>query len=184
MERCGAKTRSGSPCQKGAGWGTDHAGEGRCKLHGGASPIRSGRYSVITRDSIRDLVEHFESDESPLDVLPELAHVRALLSDFINRYEEIVDALMAWNAAEYREAQDQKRKPRPQRLPSLEDAILFLRTAAKIAQDEKKLQLENAVSRKDLLRIFTEQRRVLENEIQDPGLRQRILDGFRSIALA
>lgn len=35
---CGAKTRAGSPCRLPAGWGTDHVGEGRCKLHGGASP--------------------------------------------------------------------------------------------------------------------------------------------------
>lgn len=34
---CGAKNRKGTPCQLGAGWGTDHAGQGRCKLHGGRS---------------------------------------------------------------------------------------------------------------------------------------------------
>lgn len=34
---CGAKTRSGSPCKKQPGWGTDHFGSGKCKLHGGAS---------------------------------------------------------------------------------------------------------------------------------------------------
>jgi len=35
---CGAKTRSGGRCQLPAGWGTDHPGVGRCKLHGGATP--------------------------------------------------------------------------------------------------------------------------------------------------
>lgn len=34
---CGAKTREGTPCKQRAGWGTDHVGEGRCKLHGGKS---------------------------------------------------------------------------------------------------------------------------------------------------
>ena len=34
---CGAKTRTGTPCRRPAGWGTDHVGEGRCKLHGGRS---------------------------------------------------------------------------------------------------------------------------------------------------
>lgn len=35
---CGATKRDGSgeECQLPAGWGTDHTGEGRCKLHGGA----------------------------------------------------------------------------------------------------------------------------------------------------
>ena len=32
---CEAKTRAGTPCRQKAGWGTDHVGMGRCKLHGG-----------------------------------------------------------------------------------------------------------------------------------------------------
>lgn len=35
---CGAKARGGNPCVKPKGWGTTHAGDGRCKQHGGASP--------------------------------------------------------------------------------------------------------------------------------------------------
>ena len=35
---CEAKTKgTGMPCRRPAGWGTDHPGMGRCKLHGGAS---------------------------------------------------------------------------------------------------------------------------------------------------
>ena len=37
-DTCGAKTRHGSQCQRPAGWGTNHAGAGNCKLHGGKSP--------------------------------------------------------------------------------------------------------------------------------------------------
>ena len=50
--KCGAKTRAGTPCQQPAGWGTEHPGTGRCKLHGGASlrghlhpRYKTGRYS-------------------------------------------------------------------------------------------------------------------------------------------
>lgn len=37
---CNASTkqRAGGLCQRPAGWGTDHPGTGRCKLHGGATP--------------------------------------------------------------------------------------------------------------------------------------------------
>lgn len=51
---CGAKKRDGSgeTCRQVAGWGTDHVGTGRCKLHGGLSPkgpespqFKSGMYS-------------------------------------------------------------------------------------------------------------------------------------------
>jgi hypothetical protein len=37
-DQCGAKARSGKPCRRPAGWGTDHTGIGRCKLHGGSTP--------------------------------------------------------------------------------------------------------------------------------------------------
>ena len=36
---CGARKKNGSgTCTMAAGWGTEHYGYGRCKLHGGASP--------------------------------------------------------------------------------------------------------------------------------------------------
>jgi hypothetical protein len=35
MTPCGAKSRSGGACRRPAGWGTNHVGYGRCKLHGG-----------------------------------------------------------------------------------------------------------------------------------------------------
>jgi hypothetical protein len=37
-KRCGGKTRKGGVCGHARGWGTDHPGSGRCKLHGGSSP--------------------------------------------------------------------------------------------------------------------------------------------------
>lgn len=38
-DHCGAARRSdNAPCQRPAGWGTDHVGLGRCKLHGGCTP--------------------------------------------------------------------------------------------------------------------------------------------------
>ena len=35
---CGARGRTGRPCRKRAGWGTDHVGYGNCKLHAGSTP--------------------------------------------------------------------------------------------------------------------------------------------------
>ncbi len=65
--KCGAKTRGGTPCRRPAGWGTEHPGEGRCKLHGGCSPrghlhprYKHGRYAcheiVVTAEEVRGVV--------------------------------------------------------------------------------------------------------------------------------
>lgn len=97
---CGAQTRgeeSHPTCTRPAGWGTDHAGEGRCKLHGGLTPIRHGRYSTITREPLRKLIEQHEADPEPLNIFPELAAARALFQDFIQRYDAWAEAMLAWH---------------------------------------------------------------------------------------
>lgn len=47
---CGAKRRGqDASCRRPSGWGTDHAGWGRCKLHGGSTP--SGRSAAVTEQA-------------------------------------------------------------------------------------------------------------------------------------
>lgn len=98
---CGAETKQTEAryptCHRPSGWGTDHAGAGKCKLHGGSSPIYSGRYATMKRPRIRDLIAHFEGDPDPLNILPELAAGRALFVDFIERYDAMTEALLAWH---------------------------------------------------------------------------------------
>lgn len=36
--KCGARKKAGGVCQMPAGWGTNHYGNGCCKLHGGCTP--------------------------------------------------------------------------------------------------------------------------------------------------
>lgn len=97
--KCGAKNRQGKPCQQAAGWGTDHPGKGRCKLHGGASRVKHGRYSTIQRPRIRELLDQYENDPAPLDLLPEVKLLRALLTDFVERYDDMVDGIHRWHAS-------------------------------------------------------------------------------------
>lgn len=54
--KCGAKKRQGEgTCQRPAGWGTDHAGEGRCKLHGGNT--RDHRTAALRAQAERALAD-------------------------------------------------------------------------------------------------------------------------------
>lgn len=89
--RCGGKTRSGGQCTQPAGWGTSHPGEGKCKLHGGASPrgadsphFKHGIYSQYMPARWRDKAE---SMEASLDLLPELMLLRAILAEYLSRFE-------------------------------------------------------------------------------------------------
>lgn len=94
---CNARTVTNTYCTLGAGHGTDHVGQGRCKWHGGASIVKSGRYSSIKRDRIRTLIERHAADSDPLNLEPEVAALRALFEDYIERYDAMTAALLAWH---------------------------------------------------------------------------------------
>lgn len=98
MTVCGGKTRAGGGCTRPAGWGTDHVGTGRCKLHGGGigtgRPIIHGRYST-KRLSLYSKLEQFYNDPAAGDLRSELALLRALLQeqlDHIDRKKNITSA--------------------------------------------------------------------------------------------
>ena len=95
---CGARTKRGTgTCKQAAGARTDHPGQGKCWLHGGATPIKHGRYSLIQRPRLQELIARFGADANPLDTLPEIALTRGLLVDYIERYDAYTDALIAWH---------------------------------------------------------------------------------------
>lgn len=77
--KCGGKLhRRDGTCTQPAGWGTDHVGHGRCKLHGGSAP--SGRAAGLTARALAELDRlDVEPATNPLEVLSQLAaEARAL----------------------------------------------------------------------------------------------------------
>lgn len=97
--QCGAKTRGGTPCKQPLGKRTDHPGQGRCWLHGGATPIIHGLYSKIKRERFADLFKEQLANKAPLDLLPEVHLLRAVVIDFLERYDEMTEAILAWHAS-------------------------------------------------------------------------------------
>lgn len=87
---CGAKKKQGEGnCTRPAGWGTSHAGAGRCKLHGGNSP--SGRASgerALAAQNIRSQLG-IPRDVDPASAILELVqeaagnveYLRSLVAD-------------------------------------------------------------------------------------------------------
>ena len=69
---CGAARRQGEgSCRRPSGWGTDHSGVGRCKLHGGCTPThgRHAATSIATR--VAQLFGVPREDINPIDGLTE-----------------------------------------------------------------------------------------------------------------
>jgi hypothetical protein len=92
---CGGKTRAGTPCKRPAGWGTDHPGSGRCKLHGGATKrgaehprFKHGRYSKYVQAALSEKAAQFKYGDV-LNLADELALTRALLADWLERFDSM-----------------------------------------------------------------------------------------------
>jgi hypothetical protein len=215
---CGGKTRNPETvnefCTRPAGWGTDHVGQGRCKLHGGAAVIKSGRYSKIIRTRVAELIKEQEDNPDPLNILPELALARALLIDFVERYDDWRDAILAWHASwnTYRRPIPQElgeafgaaideyenllrenvgepsekqladlasaRKlikymrgeelpVRPREVLDVSAAIAHANTISQIVKREQDARADNAISRKDLVRVQTEMGKAVFKRLTD-----------------
>jgi hypothetical protein len=80
-------------CERPAGWGTSHSGEGRCKLHGGANvdggrPPSHGLYS-FKREELEEKYREAYSEQDWADLRAEIAAVRALLSDYLEGMDAV-----------------------------------------------------------------------------------------------
>ena len=89
---------SGNPnieyCGKTAGWGTDHVGTGRCRLHGGASggaPIVSGLYSKQLNSTLAKEVDRIANDPNFLTLYDELALAKAAFANLMSKLETKMD---------------------------------------------------------------------------------------------
>jgi hypothetical protein len=178
---CGAHGKhSGKTCGHPAGYRTNHLGVGRCKFHGGLTPVKHGRYSAMHREELRGLIEKFEADPEPLNILPELASMRALFQDYVDRYDKNRDALLAWYETSLRGGGQPER---PRQILDISDASRLLAEVTKIAKRIEDIRAQNAVSRPDLLRILSEMSNVVALHVTDEATRQKIKNGWSSIRL-
>lgn len=66
---------------------------GRCRMHGGKSegaPITTGRYSLKHRASLETKAKQFLEATAPGDLTGELALMRTLLQDYLDRFPDTV----------------------------------------------------------------------------------------------
>lgn len=177
----GVARTTGLPCGLAAGHDTDHPGEGRCKFHGGAALkgpdhpqwVHGGRsrYKHLAGKKIGDLIAEFESDPDPLNILPELAVARALLSDYLSRFGENREALLAWYEA--RSNGDDGPEP-PDEILNPTGIRSLLAEITKIVKRIEDIRNQRAITMATLYHIMTEAGRAVDEEVEDEDVRRRI----------
>lgn len=145
---CGARKKRGQGnCRRPAGWGTEHLGSGRCKLHGGASPIKHGRYSQVATRRLGELLAHHAEDPDPTNLLEELALMRALTEDYVCRLE-------AWREKERFLGALEAIEGKPRENLDVSDAIQLLDRIGAMAKRIEDMRAQNAIGERELRRAL------------------------------
>lgn len=92
-EICGAKKKNGKVCKQKAGWGTNHVGTGRCKLHGGCSTgpkNAKGNTNAVTHGLYK---KYFPKETLEMFTgLEELSYIDILWANIKLQYGAIIQA--------------------------------------------------------------------------------------------
>src|SRR6476661_5854129 len=134
---CGAQLRKkpGRYCRQPKGFKTPHPSEGRCWLHGGLTPIKSGLHSMIKHGRLKDLITQYEATgQQILDLEPEAKLMKAIIVDFVNRYDDFTDQLETWYNALDVKRSDSGLPPVPRKFPTLEDAASIIEALSRIVE--------------------------------------------------
>lgn len=160
---CGAKTRSGRPCQR-----SPLKGKKRCRLHGGATPsgpdsvhYEHGRYAEVFKGELRKKFMTTQADSEPLNLLPELNVQRTLLTQYISSLEGKTTGIKELKNVSI----------------LVEDVVKTAATIAKVRNDEALTVAEVRFIQSAMLNL-------LEKYVTDPNQRRNFVDEIRGLVPA
>jgi len=148
---------------------------------GTGRPITHGRYSQLRHERLRDLIAQHGADPDPLNILPELAAARAMFQDFVDRYQQFSDALIAWHDS-YR-AGNPDQPARPMQILDIAYAVKIVSEVTRMVKRIEDIRSQDAVSRPELFRILQEMGRGVDMEVKDEAVLARIRDHWAGIRL-
>lgn len=166
-------------CRARSGQGTDHLGQGRCRNHGGCTPIKSGRYSEVVRDALGEHLERLELEDErdQLDIMPEAMFLRGIVMDTSENWTKFRSAIIAWNEAEESDAAEAKQRPKFLALPELKDLGDIAKKTAEIVNMIHKQKAQNAIGYSDFMRLMASMAETV-NSVIDKALDRYVNAGI------
>lgn len=158
--RCNAVKPNGWKCQLPAGSQTDHPGTGKCWIH--ADPDRADtiyRYRGIRQKTVRDRLRQMQAVERDvLNLVPDIQLVRAMVIDYVERYEELAEAILHW----YKTG-----KQRPSAVPDLGEAIKALEMISRMVERVHRINATGAISIDTFRRILEQMGIIVARHVAD-----------------
>jgi hypothetical protein len=118
--------------------------------------VKHGRYSKLNQVRLRDLIAAHENDPNPLDLLPELGLMRALLDDALSRYDP-----------------DRNRKG-GSRVPDTMDVARIVSDVTKIVERIERIRSTNVLTWPELRALLDGMVGVLRRHVTDPDTLEAI----------
>ena len=142
-------------CKQRAGHDTDHPGVGRCSWHElGRKLMTHGRYAKHVGESLKKHLERIQEEGGDrTDLTQEVDMFRALTAQFLERYDNLVEALLLWNRVETWESMMEERKEKPQKIPTLADVAKMVKDAADLADKIHAQAHRDSIPKKDFFRL-------------------------------
>jgi hypothetical protein len=181
---CGAQLRKkpGRYCRQPKGYKTPHVGEGRCWLHGGLTPIKSGLHSMVKHGRLKDLISQYEATgQQILDLEPEAKLMKAIIVDFVNRYDDFTDQLETWYNAIDEDRRAEKLPPVPRKFPSLEDAASIIEVLSRIVERIHKMTRDGSITLDVFRTLMSSMGTVVASVIEDEEQLKKIEEGWSQI---
>lgn len=148
-------------CRQPAGYRTPHHSQGLCYRHGGCTVMPNGRYANVINKSLKGTLDIIARDEMALmDLAPEATLLRALIIDYVNRYQEFVDALLAWYA-------DGDTTQKPRRVMDLSDAGRLVEAVSRVIHRMHQIQAQGAISMETFRRVTEQMGIVVTRHVSD-----------------
>lgn len=122
--------------------------------HDGMALVSLSRYRSITRVRVTELVKELALEDNPYDLTPEIVLLRALVIDYVNNYDDLVEALLNWNANESDDARIEKRRPNIQKIPEIKDAGDMIEKIGRMVGTFAKIQGKKSVTLESLNKII------------------------------
>jgi hypothetical protein len=179
---CSAQLRSegyqDQTCRNPAGKWTDHPGQGRCYLHGGRSMKKHGRYSMIEHEGLQEKLGQLEAlEQDVMDLSPEVQLLRALVIDYVERYQAFSEALIAWHA------DGGGKTSKPRKVMDITDAGNLIEKISRTVQRIHQIHSTGSITLDTFRRVVESMGVVVASHVQEKQTLDAIETEWSSLAL-
>jgi hypothetical protein len=126
--------------------------------------MKHGRYSGLLTDELGTLVDHFSSDNDPLNLESDIALMRGLLEKWVTDYEHWLKVITAWHDDNEK---GNVNNTKPRNILAITEGNVLLAALAKMVGTEYKRRQNTAVSQIHLFRIVNEIGAIIGKHVTD-----------------